>query len=141
MVSNPEIVAKQAKAKQAKERAAAKEALAGSGEKGLKKRKQKDVDVDVDASETDVGSLKKKAQKMWASKQKGTADVNTDDDADKPPFVISAYMHVLRQTAPTAPPKPHAKKPEDEYLQFNLTALIPMMISYIFLPKPCPVPV
>ena len=143
MVSNPEIVAKQAKAKQAKERVAAKEALAGSGGKGLGKRKQKGVDADVDASETDVGSPKKKAQKTWASKRKGSADLDTDDDADKPPFTISAYIHVLQQTAPTAPPKPRAKKPEDEYLQrspfqFHSTDTYDDFLHFLAQTLPCP---
>ena len=98
---------------------------------------------DVDASETDVGSPKKKAQKTQASKQKGTADLNTDDGADKLPFAISAYIHVLWQTAPTAPPKPRAKKPEDKYLQcspfqFHGTDTYDDFLHFLAQTLPCP---
>lgn len=78
---------------------------------------QKDVDVD---GETNMGSPQKKVQKAHASKSKATTDLDTDNDTDKPPFAISAYIHVLQQTAPSVPPKAHAKKPEDEYIQCGL---------------------
>ena len=139
MVSNPEIVAKKAKAKQAKERAAAKKALA----QDIGKRKQKDVDVD--SGETDAGSPHKKARKARESKRKGTTDVNTDDDGDKPAFAISAYIHVLRQTVTSAPPKPCAKKPEDEYLQrgsfqFQSTDTYDDFLQFLAKTLPCPSP-
>ena len=59
MVSNPEIVAKKAKARQAKEQAAAKKVLDGALPKVIGKRKQNDADTDV--SETEIGSPQKKA--------------------------------------------------------------------------------
>jgi hypothetical protein len=139
MVSNPEIVAKKAKAKQAKERATVKKALAWDD------RKREQSDVDVDAGETDVGSTQKKARKARAGKGKGTSDLDTDDDADKPPFAISAYIHVLRQTVASAPSKPHAKKPKDEYLQcgpfqFRSTDTYDNFLEFLAQTLPCPSP-
>lgn len=73
--------------------------------------------MDIDISETEIESPQKKAQKPQASKEKGTMDINTDDDANKPQFAISTYIHVLQQIVPSAPPKACPKKPKDEYLQ------------------------
>lgn len=145
MVSNPEVVAKKAKAKQAKEQAAAKKALDGALPKVIGKRKQNNVDADV--SETEIGSPQKKSQKPQASKGKGTTDVDTDDDADKPQFAISAYIyiHILWQTVPSAPPKVCTKKPKDEYLQrgpfqFQSTNTYDYFLCFLAKTLPCPSP-
>jgi hypothetical protein len=72
-------------------------------------------------------------------------DVDTDDDADKPQFVISAYIHVLWQTVPSAPPKACTKKPEDEYLQrgpfqFQSTNTYDDFLCFLAETLPCPSP-
>jgi hypothetical protein len=157
MVSNPEVVAKKAKAKQVKERlgtaSAAKKALAedtaqSAPPKVTGKRK---LDTDTSQGEIDiVGSPPKKTQKARTSKAKGSASTSADvdadvDDVDKPPFTISAYIHVLRQTVPSAPSKPRAKKPEDEYLQrgpfqFLSTDTYDIFLDSLAQTLPCPSP-
>jgi hypothetical protein len=70
-------------------------------------------------------------------------DVDTDNDGDKPPFAISVYIHVLQQMVTSAPPKPRAKKPEDEYLQcgpfqFQSTDTYNDFLQFLAQTLPCP---
>ena len=72
-------------------------------------------------------------------------DIDTDDDADKPQFAISAYIHILRQTVPSAPPKACAKKPEDKYLQcgpfqFQSNNTYDDFLRFLAETLPCPSP-
>jgi hypothetical protein len=140
IVSNPEVVAKKAKAKQAKEQAApAKKLKKVSDAQVAGKRKGKDI------IEPDEGSSPKKARKPQENNRKGAIDNDSDNDAEKPGFTISAYIHVLRQNIPSAPPKARSKKPEDEYLQrgpfqFQNTDTYDHFLQLLADTLPCPSP-
>jgi hypothetical protein len=143
-VSNPEEVANQMKARQAKDSEHAPEVILG-------KRKQKKVDNDVFEPEIEiVGSPRgpKNARKASASKGKGRTtleEADTDNDHADKSFAISAYIHVLRQSVPSAPPKARAKKAEDEYLQrgpfqFQSTNTYDDFLRLLAETLPCPSP-
>ena len=144
-VSNPKDVANQMKARQGKDSELAPNVVLG-------KRKQKKVDTDVCEPEIEiVGSPKgpKNARKASASKGKSRttlAEPDTDDNhADKFQFAISAYIHILRQSVPSAPSKARAKKAEDEYLQrgpfqFQSTNTYDDFLHLLAETLPCPGP-
>ena len=115
IMSNPEIVAKQAKSKQAKERAWQRKHWQGVAERDLGRESRKKWMWMWMPVRLMLGHPKRRLKRCGQAN--GRVDLDTDDDANKPLFTISAYIHILWQTAPTAPPKPCTKKPEDEYLQ------------------------
>ncbi|KAF8227991.1 hypothetical protein L208DRAFT_1404639, partial [Tricholoma matsutake] len=106
--SNPELLVKKLRQKQARERAT-KEKAGNTSEK--RKRKDSDVDANVEDEESAP-----KPPKKHMKKHKASIDTDNEDD-DKPPFTILAYIHVLCQNLPTAPSKTCGKKPSDEYIQ------------------------